>query len=953
MTASNGSRRNGKGGASQKAIVDSFREICPSHKVHHLDALVKELKGDEDKIRERISTWWDEPAPRVEEEWEDVNKKHGKKKETTFYRGRGGRGGGRGEGRGRGRGESRGRGGSRAESGGRGGARGRGPGRGRSQPREKTLNNAANAEDKNNKNDHHNNNDIPIHSAGPAGERTKEELDVHPPPPGGIPANVSVPHGRWSKKQQESEDGAPLTAPEEEKDEDKPEEAPVPAVEAHAPIGPPNVNATPGPKHVARPGPRGNVWATRGSAHLIQAEKPKPPAPAPVAPIKRSAPPPLPPPPQPSLPETSQLPEKEPELEHDVDPVVTLAQQEQLEEHAVPNVDDPPMVEEEPAAVATELEPDNVWGSPPPTSPPMTTQQEEDEAPAVPAVSSSPIHKQPIGAPIVEPPAATVKMPDPAQRPQPPTPQVPPAVERKPEQPRAPPSVLNMGHWDAEDGDDKNIDFGFGSPFGDNTEAASIDATTASSSTHNVSQGPHSKDNQTATNPSAPSPARPPPGLSIGGGMRPIPADAVLVHELENKLEEASLNAAQPVSDPSPAGLPTQQNPTVAPEPTVPPSAVANAEAPSAPTHPNHTYNQTPTSVGATGSMAVYNYGATPAAPGFIGGMPGNAPGLGNPIPHKPPMGGPLGPSQPPQLHPQQSLYGAAHSTQQQQHPPNAPSSNNAPTHPPGGSAPSNTDNSNSNTNGNNPTPTPGLPPGMPGMPYNPALFYSQQPYLGQHQGQLGYNYGYTAQFGGAVQGAFGYPPSMGGGYGSGPHYDDQGGSHQGSGGYQKNSGGYRGQRNHHNNPNQYQNQYNPQQHAGAYGGQPYGAMGYPGDFARSGYGQPGSIQEHYMQQQQQQQQAQAQIGVFQNDDQYKSKKGGAGRGGYHQFQMGPPPHLNQQPFGLQGAAQSTAGGGVGSDSTGAANSNSANNSTPGGGGWSNQTSGGGWGGGAPSWQGK
>mmetsp|Transcript_18033 Transcript_18033/g.34443 ORF Transcript_18033/g.34443 Transcript_18033/m.34443 type:complete len:309 (+) Transcript_18033:2-928(+) len=298
------------------------------------------------------------------------------------------------------------------------------------------------------------------------------------------------------------------------------------------------------------------------------------------------------------------------------------------------------------------------------------------------------------------------------------------------------------------------------------------------------------------------------------------------------------------------------------------------------------------------GGMGMYN---NPAAP--FAGMPG--------LPK--PTGG-----LPPQQQP--TLYGGATPGS---NPPSAPTSGGAPAGLTGGTATS-TDS----------TPAPGMPPGMPGMPpyANPALYYGQQPYMAQHQGQLGYNYGYGAQFGGAVQGGFGYPQAMGqtGGYGHHPNYDDHTPGQPG-GGYQKSGGGYR------RNNNQYQNQYNPQH--GGYGGAPYG-MGYHGDHfgQRGGYG--GGMQDHYMQQQQQQQQG----GGFHDDD---HNKGGRKGGRYQQFQQHggghlnhPPPqdqhqqqnqHQQQPPFGLQ----------QGSDSTPA---------------WTNPSAGaasGAWGGGAPSWQGK
>jgi len=431
-----------------------------------------------------------------------------------------------------------------------------------------------------------------------------------------------------------------------------------------------------------------------------------------------------------------------------------------------------------------------------------------------------------------------------------------------------------MGHWETGDvADSQQLDFGFGS-FG-----ADADVVGDASSSKAVPASPAAP-KETQMNNSAPavSPARPPPGLSLGG-MPPMPESAVMVHELENKMENASLNAPKKDENkPITTSLPTQPAPTHAIPPVLPGAGLAQ-----------QTYNQ-------YGMPGMYNYnaagtgfvGMTPAGPVLAGGV---VPQPGKPQGGQPNVAGSL---------PQQGIYGSQPSV------------------------PTSTDPSN-DTSASGPTPGAGIPPGMPGaMPYgNPALaHYGQhQFYMGQHQGGIGYNYGY-GQFGGVAQAGFGYQQVMGQnqGYGA-PHYEDhsQQPSHQttGSGGYHKNSGGYRGRNNHHNS-NQYQNQYNPQ----GYGGQPYG-MGYHGDHfnQRGGY-VPGGMGDPYGMQQG------MHSGGFQDDDQQKHKKGGRGNNSLQQFQQGPP-QLGQQGFGLQGQGDAA----------------------PSSGGWSN-SQGGGWSGGAPSWQG-
>jgi len=547
----------------------------------------------------------------------------------------------------------------------------------------------------------------------------------------------------------------------------------------------------------------------------------------------------------------------------------------------------PPAPVPAPAAPPKPMEPE------PPTPPPAVETALESGLP--PAVTSGAWGK---GAPGSQP----AEMPPPPVESSviPPVTSVGQSVPVSPEPaapvPPPPANVLNMGHWETGDNDDaQNLDFGFGS-FGADNDAIDV---TSSAAVPDIDAHAASV-----------SPARPPPGLSLGV-MPPMP-DAVMVHELEGKMESASLNSApkkdqaegKPISSALQSPPPGHGGQSAAPAPVLPSNGVT----------PN--YNQ-------YGMAGMYNYNAA-AGNGFVGIHNPTGPvlaGGGVPQQHgKPQVGGIAGPSanvpSAPQTVPQQGLYGSQ--------PPAAPATGNA------------TGTGSASAGESTPAPAAsGIPPGMPGaIPYaNPALHYGQhQFYMGQHQGGIGYNYAAYGQFGGVAQGGFGYQQVMGQSQGYGqPHYDDQ--SHQanshhsgGSGGYQKNSGGgYRGRNSHHNN-NQYQNQYNPQH--GGYGGQPY-PMGYGDHFnQRGGYG-PGMGDPYGMQQQGSG--SYQSRGNFQDDDQQKGKKGG-GRGNNSLDQMAPPPNLgSQQGFGLQGQ---------GSEST---PSTSA-------GGWSNQA---GWsGGGAPSWQG-
>jgi hypothetical protein len=454
-----------------------------------------------------------------------------------------------------------------------------------------------------------------------------------------------------------------------------------------------------------------------------------------------------------------------------------------------------------------------------------------------------------------------------------------------------------MGRWETNDTDDE-LNFRFGT-FGTDNGAGDIPDSHVDATSEGV----------TASAASAPSPARPPPGLSMSG-MPPMPANAVLVHELENKLEEVSISKPQQqqVQD-NPSSLssfaPAQQTSYGAPP-------MHDAALSSPPLYGGNPYSA------ATGGMGMYgNYNAS----GVSGtAVPNHAfiPGGGNfgaTQPSKAPL--------PQHQQPQSSLYNSA------------PLSGNAPTGVTGVGVGSNdVNNATNNVPANTSTPST-IPPGMAGgMPYGNQIYYPQQPFvMGQHQPNIGYPYGYGNQFGGGVQGGFGYPGAMHGnaGYGhNGPTYDEHAGvggsaAHGnlpgsgavgGLGGYDpqqqqpKNTGGYRGSGGGRHSNNQYP-QYNAQQQHhqhGGYGGQAYG-MGYHGDHFNQRGGYQG-MQDPYSMQQQQQGVGNYSGGGFQSENQYKGKKNNR-TGGINQFQQAGPAGVNQnqhlsgqqqqQTFGLQG----------------------------------------------------
>jgi len=500
------------------------------------------------------------------------------------------------------------------------------------------------------------------------------------------------------------------------------------------------------PKPVPAPS-GGNVWATKGSAHLIRAEK-KPLASAPAAAVEDFV-------------------------------------EDSTQAYPV-SVDDQLLAPEDlnlPVEAADQLQSSGGWAESSGVGPVSVDSPLLEPVP----VSVVPIveEREPVVMPVV---------PEPAPAP----------VETASLKPT---SVLNMGHWETGEGEESvSHDFGFGF----DNDHVSVDETNAAPVQESVSVA------------TTVSPARPPPGLSMVG-MPPMPEKIVSVSELENKLDNTSLKHAQeemtePKNTQENAGLPNNLNAVphnVAPVATGPPEGFAQMHQPGL--QQNYAASQY--------GMPMYGYNASaqgvgvPAPNGFMG------------------AGAPLGVGVPPQQKQQNlgqqqqgSIYGAPVAAQT-------------------------TDN---NADANNNPANAGMPPGMPGMPhYSPAFMYGQQPYMNaQPYGFAGYGHGVAGQYG---QAGFGYQQQvMGQGAGYGQPYDDQGQQHHGGnnqqGGYNNKStggggggggGGYRGRNNQQQQQQQqqqnqqYQNQYNPQNHGG-YGGQPYN-MGYndhANQYQRGGYGQ-------------------------------------------------------------------------------------------------------------------
>ena len=845
---------------------------------------MKQYKGDEAKIQARITEWWEEPAI-VEPQWENVGKANKPKETSTTTTsnitsnssiiksskpaavGGAGERSDRGAARGEGRGRDSGRGGGfdrNSRGGGRGdGPRkdfGRGTGRGggmsgRNGDRDRSRGGASSSAASTVTQTTSSSSTVDANEARELAEKVLKMANMEcPSPSSGIPtpvSNVSAPKGVWGTGQSFASVAASTSAP-------KPKPPPVtvaPSAPAHVvqlPAPTNNANASviepeeevpidlggPMPSGILSSSsasassapsankPTGNVWGSKGGAHLIQAEKkpiPAPPRPPPPAQIPLAEP-------------DEQEPEFSPEPEKQDSNFISLG-----------------------SVLPPSMNGSNVnasgWDS---------VEKQQQQQSFVPSpVHAIPTQSIPVQEPVVLPTCQ----------------QAAPAAA-----PTKPNSVLNMGHWETGDGDDE-LDFGFGSYDNDTEE------TTMSHSSANASSAP--------SVPHA-SPSRPPPGLS----MPPMPAGAMLVHELENKLEAAVLapknndnnnnsgssdqvntqaSSSQPQLFMNPPGMPQYGGMGMY---GIPPPGMHN---------------------GLLSSMPPAQFGQLPLDSGLNqlnNSRPGNSPSQLNQA------GQPLT---------QQGQYGM-------------PSTTSASTNT---GAPSSVDTPNGVGGAPGGMP-PGMPPTMQGYP-SPAYMYASGGVPGQFN-QMGHPaygmqaapYGYGQQF--APQGQYGgYSQGLmgqGGGYGAPQHYDDQRGGprggnmrdeHQG-GGYNKRDGGrggYRGNRNQHqnNHPTGYGNNYGPANSNLGYGGMPqYGGYGHGG-----GYGNPGGPagMDPYAMQQQQQQGGGGYGGGggfnHQDNDHSKKSLGGVSNhqqaGGFQSHLHPQQSHLHQQQSGLHAGSSNDVGG--------------------------------------------
>lgn len=885
-----------------RKLADEYKNSCPPQRHKDLEQLIKEHKGNKDKIAATIYQWWEEPQ-KEEEEW-IVNKKPSKKQHRHNPNGGGsgndragyyGRGGGRGAGY-RSERDRGGRGGyGRGMNGGRGGGadrdrrRERGSAAGESGDLDRKLaQTAAVPQEKKESN------------LGPAPVKTETKLQgawgqraaahVTPAAPAPLPATVEV-----------DLMPVPVSAPVAIPAPVEPEPAfDVGVVTPQDPTPAGLVENTdvfqtnaPSPKAAVAPS---NVWATKGSAHIIHAEKPKPKSPEPVSKPTKSREKTRQPNPQPIVEQILELAES---TEPTIDSSSTLP--EPVKEDPIvsppPTTSSAPLDSGLPASVnganinATKWKP--MEGT---TASSVDIVQPSPVGPV--SVASTSVVDVPL-LDITEPVQETIIQPEePA-----PTLSVPASIESS----LKPSSALNLGPWgETTDGED-NLSHEYGFGYVQDNDVVSLDEATNGSTTgaNNVISVPQPTpaapqptviETVPAPTTSTVSPARVPPGLGIG---RPLPDQIIHVHELENKLESASLAAKKnEVTEKVDIVKATTKDAASS-------TTSNNTYTPGAqPVNSNEAFVQMPPAgimsqnYNGQYGMNMYTYSGQNTAPnGFPMGVPNQAaPLLSNGVlPQQQKQQTVNAQQQGVGLPQQASLYGAP-----------APANNTTETTTNNDS--SNTANPSANNAGA------GMPPGIPnGIPYNPALFYGQQPYqMGQPHGVAG-AYGFATAYGGqygGVQGAFGYQQVMGQGGGYQP-YDDQGhngnhanhsnnSSHQG--GYNKNSGGYRGRNNHsnthHNQHNQYQNQYNPQG-PGGYGNQPY-TMAYNDFNQRGGYGPGAHMDSSYMQNS-----GGYQSGFNQDEGQQMSK--GKSKGGNRNFgsnqNMNQYQQSQQQQFGgLQGA---------------------------------------------------
>lgn len=423
--------------------------------------------------------------------------------------------------------------------------------------------------------------------------------------------------------------------------------------------------------------------------------------------------------------------------------------------------------------------------------------------------------------------------------------------------PRKSGPVLNMGHWETVDGEGvQSLDFRFGS-FGPGNDIMCVNDTTISSTTNNIvcSQStplvsglnvtssqtiPSSSTKNTVT------PSRPPPGLSIN--MPELPANAIHVYELENKLDGVSL----PVEG--------SQIPTGKRYKTFLPKKCTNS---SLATNFHMTSQVSSHSIGSVAMTNIHQGTIPQNYPASFGITTGGIYSYNTRNTHGPVANTFIGIPNPQHQHKQLQHAAASsqhgirntpnpHGVVHQQH------GNQYGSSLPATSVSDNPVGSEINDNSDRTNPVPGIPQGIANSSIAyPQLYFQHQYQIGQPGVSYGFGYGH-GQYG-AVQGSYGYQQqllSQSGGYGQSAFEDQtQHLSNHNQNSYPVNihqnynkNGIYRIRNNHRNNHinqthhnNQYQAQYSHQGYGG-YTTQPCN-IGYNDHFNQcNGYNFAGNV---------------------------------------------------------------------------------------------------------------
>lgn len=403
-------------------IAEKYKSACPQNRINDLEPLVRQLKGNEKEIQKVIAEWWEDPTTTaVEPEWEDVSRR--KPTHTGRYHSNSNSGNGNG---------------NSSSYNKRNGGTGRGNNR---------YNNAGRGRGSN----RNGNRDRPARAA----HRADSTAAAPSAPPATAAAAAVV--------------DAPVRDP----------------IVKPTPLVPPPVSGGGASGSSSSVG-GGNVWATKGSAHLITLQAAEEQKAAAAAAYKAQHH------------HHSQRVEASVELEPDTsttwnDPL---------------GIDSIPASAADAAAVV-----ENVVSEAEVEEVPVV---EEEPEPVSKSASATAVHD---AEPAVPPPPTTSTIPTAAE-------------------PATTSSVLNLGRWgsseheNAAGADQSAFEFVFGSSGADDD----LSPTTKTETDPTAVAEPASDAAATAA-----SPSRPPPGLSLGG-MPPMPPGVVHVHELEDKLENVTLN---------------------------------------------------------------------------------------------------------------------------------------------------------------------------------------------------------------------------------------------------------------------------------------------------------------------------------------------------------------------------------------------------------------------------